>query len=267
MEWTEDAIAIGTRRHGENGVILEVMTRDHGRYMGLVRGGRSRRHRPVLQPGNAMTVTWRARLDDHLGQFRIEPLIERAAELMQSRHATYGLQLLSTHLRLLPERDPHPRLFEALSVIIENLQDRMVGAELMIRFELLLLDELGFGLDLASCASTGQGEDLIYVSPKSGRAVSRIAGRPYHDRLLDLPRFLHRRENGKPPTVAELLSGFRLTGYFLDRHVLTPRGLDMPDVRESFARTLPAGENAGTAEVSRHVRLDDSKWPQKRRSQ
>lgn len=255
MQWTEDAIAIGTRRHGENGVILEVMTRNRGRCLGLVRGGRSRRQRPVLQPGNAMSVTWRARLDEHLGQFQVEPLVERAAELILSRHAAYGLQLMASHLRLLPERDPHPRLFEGLSVIIENLQDRMVGAELIVRFEMLLLDELGFGLDLGSCASTGQPEDLAYVSPKSGRAVSRAAGRPYHDRLLVLPRFLHRRESGEPPSVPDLLVGFQLTGYFLDRHVLAPRGLAMPDGRESYVRTLPAAENTAKADVSSQARF------------
>ena len=238
MEWTEDAIAIGTRRHGENGVILEVMTRDHGRCLGLVRGGRSRQYRPVLQPGNAISVTWRARLEDHLGQFKVEPLIERAGALMMSRHATYGLQLLSAHLRLLPERDPHPHLYEALAVILENLDDRDIGAELIIRFELRLLDELGFGLDLSCCASTGQTDDLAYVSPKSGRAVSKTAGRPYHDRLLALPRFLHRREHGEPPSTTDLVLGFRLTGYFLSRHVLAPRGLEFPDLRDSYVQCL-----------------------------
>ena len=244
MEWTEDAIAIGTRRHGENGVILEVMTRDHGRCLGLVRGGRSRQYRPVLQPGNALTVTWRARLEDHLGQFKVEPLIERAGEIMMSRHATYGLQLLSAHLRLLPERDPHPHLYEALAVILENLDDREIGAELIIRFEMRLLDELGFGLDLRCCASTGQTDDLVYVSPKSGRAVSQLAGRPYHDRLLGLPRFLHRREHGEPPSTSDLELGFRLTGYFLSRHVLVPRGLEFPDVRDSYVQCLLAGGDA-----------------------
>ncbi len=243
MEWTEDAIAIGNRKHGENGVILEVMTRGHGRHLGLVRGGRSRVLRPVLQPGNSLAVTWRARLEDHLGQFRAEPLIERAGALMLSRRAAYGLQLLAAHLRLLPERDPHPRLYDALAVIIDCLDDSRVAAELIVRFEILLLDELGFGLDLATCAATGGNDDLAYVSPKSGRAVCRDAGRPYHDRMLVLPRFLHRRENGVSPTAGELQQGFALTGHFLQRHVLAPRGLNLPDVREGFIRhvTDPAG--------------------------
>jgi len=234
MEWTEDAIAIGNRRHGENGVILEVMTRAHGRHLGLVRGGRSRTQRPVLQPGNSLAVTWRARLEEHLGQFRAEPLTERAGALMLSRPAAYGLQLLAAHLRLLPERDPHPRLYDALAVIIDCLDDRRIAAELVVRFEILLLDELGFGLDLATCAATGTSDDLAYVSPKSGRAVSREAGLPYDDRMLVLPRFLHRRENGASPSARELQQGFKLTGYFLHHRVLAPRGWTLPDVRAGF---------------------------------
>lgn len=238
MEWTEQAIAIGTRRHGENGVILEVMTRGRGRCLGLVRGGRSRMMRPVLQPGNSLSVTWRARLEDHLGQFRAEPLVERAGTLMLSRSATYGLQLLAAHLRLLPERDPHPRLYDPLSVIVENLDDHRTAAEMIVRFEVLLLDELGFGMDLQSCAATGRSDDLAYVSPKSGRAVSREAGLPYDNRMLRLPRFLSNRVEGEPPTLAELEQGFALTGYFLDRHVLAPRGLGVPESRDGFIRRV-----------------------------
>jgi len=238
MEWTEQAIAIGTRRHGENGVILEVMTRGRGRCLGLVRGGRSRAMRPVLQPGNSLSVTWRARLEDHLGQFRAEPLVERAGTLMLSRSATYGLQLLAAHLRLLPERDPHPRLYDPLSVIVENLEDHRIAAEMIVRFEVLLLDELGFGMDLASCAATGSSDDLAYVSPKSGRAVSREAGLPYDNRMLKLPKFLSNRMEGEPPAIMELEQGFALTGYFLDRHVLAPRGLSAPEARQGFIRRV-----------------------------
>ncbi len=238
MEWVENAIAIGSRRHGENGVILEVMTRARGRCLGLVRGGRSRTMRPVLQPGNALSVTWRARLSEHLGQFRVEPLVERAGILMMSRSATYGLQLMAAHLRLLPERDPHPRLFDALAVIIENLDDAGISAELIVRFEVLLLDELGFGMDLAKCAATGRTDDLVYVSPKSGCAVSREAGLPYDNRMLRLPRFLSERLEGDIPTATDIEQGFELTGYFLNRHVLAPRGLDLPEERSGFIRQI-----------------------------
>lgn len=238
MEWTEEAIAIGTRRHGENGVILEVMTRGHGRCLGLVRGGRSRAMRPVLQPGNSLSVTWRARLEGHLGQFRAEPLVERAGTLMLSRSASYGLQLLAAHLRLLPERDPHPRLYDPLTIIINNLDDHRIAAEMIVRFEMLLLDELGFGMDLTQCAATGNTEDLAYVSPKSGRAVSRAAGLPYDNRMLRLPRFLSNRVEGEPPVIADIEQGFALTGYFLDRHVLAPRGLSITEARDGFIRRV-----------------------------
>jgi DNA repair protein RecO (recombination protein O) len=241
MEWTAEAIVIGTRRHGETSTILEVMAREKGRHLGLVRGGRSRRLRPVLQPGNTLRVTWRARLDEHLGAFAVEPIRERAAELMSTAAATFGIQLAGAHLRLLPERDPHPRLFDALAVIVDAFDETATAAELMVRFELLLLDELGVGLDLSSCVATGSEARLAYVSPKSGRAVSREAGMPYDNRLLKLPAFLIDRRPGEPPSPADLECGFRLTGYFLDRHIFEPRGLNPGEARAGFLRAvLPA---------------------------
>jgi DNA repair protein RecO (recombination protein O) len=240
MEWTAEAIVIGTRRHGETSTILEVMAREKGRHLGLVRGGRSRRLRPVLQPGNTLRVTWRARLDEHLGAFAVEPLRERAAVLMDTAAATFGIQLAGAHLRLLPERDPHPRLFDALAVIVDALEDKATAAELMARFELLLLDELGVGLDLSRCAATGQESGLAYVSPKTGRAVSRDAGMAYDNRLLKLPAFFIDRREGEPPSPADLEAGFRLTGYFLDRHIYEPRGLDPGEARAGFLRAVLA---------------------------
>ena len=241
MEWTAEAIVIGTRRHGETSTILEVIAREKGRHLGLVRGGRSRRLRPVLQPGNTLQVTWRARLDEHLGAFSVEPLRERAAVLMETAAATFGIQLAGAHLRLLPERDPHPRLYDALAVIVDGMGETATAAELMARFELLLLEELGVGLDLSRCAATGANTDLAYVSPKSGHAVSRDAGMPYDNRLLRLPAFLIDRREGEPPSPADLEAGFRLTGYFLDRQIWEPRGLDPGEARAGFLRTvLPA---------------------------
>lgn len=238
MEWSEDGIVIGTRRYGEADAILETMTRQHGRHLGLVRGGRSRRQRPVLQPGNTLALTWRARLDEHLGNFRVEPVKERAATLMQTGFASFGLQLLGAHLRLLPERDPHPRLYEALELVVDNLDRPGLAAELMARFELLLLDELGFGLDLTSCAATGGTADLIYVSPNSGRAVSREAGRPFDNRLLRLPAFLGAAGTGQRPSRGALDESFSLTGFFLERHVYGPRSMPPPDPRGSFIRAV-----------------------------
>ena len=237
MEWSEDGIVLGTRRHGETSIILEVVTAGHGRHLGLVRGGRSRRLRPFVQPGNTLALTWRARLDEHLGNFRVEPLIERSAELVASAAGAFGLALIAEHLRLLPERDPHPRLHEALTVMLDCFDRPGLAAELLARFELLLLDELGFGLDLDRCAATGTREELVFVSPRSGRAVSYGAGAPYADRLLQLPAFLSASAPGSSEPSA-IDAAFAMTGYFLERHVYEPRGMTPPTARTSFIRAI-----------------------------
>jgi len=214
-------VVLTTRKHGETDSILEVMTPDHGRHLGLVRSGRSKRHRPVLQPGNELALIWKARLSDHLGQFQIEPETLRAGDLMTSRVGLAGVQHLAFLLRLLPERHPYPRLFEALTVVLDHLDAADTAGALLIRFELELLGELGMGLDLSACAVTGSREDLCYVSPRSARAVSRDAGQPYHDKLLPLPSFLleGERQAGSELTWQDITQGFELTGFFLDRHV------------------------------------------------
>lgn len=235
MQWQDDAIILGVKRHGETSVIAEVMTRTRGRYLGLVRSGRSRSMQPVLQPGNRVDVIWRARLDDHLGEYRIEPLQLRAAQLMETATAVYGVQAMAALLRLLPERDPHPHLFDALDVILDNLSDPADAGELFVRFELAVLNDLGFGLDLEECAATGLRDDLVYVSPKTGRAVSRAAGAPYASRMLALPQFLN-KENSKAADSESLAAAFRLTGYFLHRHVYEPRGLNENATRDGFVQ-------------------------------
>ncbi|MEZ2332747.1 DNA repair protein RecO [Mesorhizobium sp. RCC_202] len=237
MEWRDEGIILGTRRHGETSAILEVMTRAHGRHLGLVRGGRSRKQQPVLQPGNRVELLWRARLDEHLGTFQAEAIEMNAARLMDSAVAVYGLQTMAAHLRLLPERDAHGGLYEALAVMISHLDDADAAGELVARFELLILDELGFGLDLSECVATGSKQDLAYVSPKSGRAVSRGAGEPWHDKMLKLPAFLQRGA-GLRADAAALEDAFRLTGFFFTRHVYEPRGLEPPDARAGFLGAL-----------------------------
>ena len=237
MEWRDEGIILGTRRHGETSAILEVMTRSHGRHLGLVRGGRSRKQQPVLQAGNRVDLIWRARLDEHLGMFQAEALELNAARLFDSAAAVYGLQTMAAHLRLLPERDPHDRLYETLALVIEHLDDPAAAGELVVRFELLLLDELGFGLDLTECAATGAREDLTFVSPKSGRAVSRAAGEPWRDRMLALPSFLL-RGSGLRADSAAVEDAFRLTGFFFARHVYEPRGVSEPEARAGFLGAL-----------------------------
>ena len=240
MQWTDDGLVIGLRRHGETSVILELMTAAHGRHLGLVHGGRSRRMQPMLQPGNRLRATWRARLDEALGSYSVEPAELVAARLMGSALALYGIGHLGTLLRLLPERDPHPRLYEAAQVLIEHLADPAVAPVLMVRFELALLSEMGFGLDLAACAATGSNDGLIYVSPKSGRAVSASAGEPFRDRLLPLPAFLHERSSALGRE--DVAQGFTLTGYFLNQHFWAPRGLGIPEERTRFVALGTAPE-------------------------
>jgi DNA repair protein RecO (recombination protein O) len=237
MQWTDDGFVLGIRRHGEASAILELMTRNHGRHLGLVRGGAGSRMRPVLQPGNAVRVLWRARLDDHLGAYNVEGLALRAGSFFAQSHAVFAVTHLAALARLLPERDPHETVFDALEAIVGHLTDAPVCAALIVRFELLILSELGFGLDLQTCAATGSADDLVYVSPKSGRAVSREAGDPWRDRLLTLPAFVMHHD-GCEWTARDIQSGFELTGYFLDRHVLGPRGMTLPDARSHFLQAV-----------------------------
>jgi len=233
MEWRDEALVLGVRRHGETSVIAELMTREHGRHLGMVRSGRSRAMQPVLQPGNTVEATWRARIEEHLGLYAIEPLRLRTSELMASPQALHGVGLLSALLRLLPEREPHINLFEMASLIASRLHEGGLAPALMVRFEMAMLVELGFGLDLTECASTGAREDLVYVSPKSGRAVSRVAGEPWRDRLLPLPDFLM-GDPSAPVAREAVAAGFRLTGFFLERDIFAPRGVGMPDARAAY---------------------------------
>ena len=237
MEWRDEGIILGIKRHGETSVIAEVMTHARGRHLGLVRNGRSRTMLPVLQPGNLVELTWRARLDEHLGNFSAEPVSFRAATLMEHAASLHGVQALAALLRLLPERDPHPHLFDMLNIVLDHLSEASGAGELYIRFELAVLNDLGFGLDLAECAATGTREDLEFVSPKSGRAVSRAAGMPYKDKLFLLPDFL--KEGSKKAATRENLGeAFRMTRYFLDRHVYEPRGLDVGTARDGFIKAV-----------------------------
>ncbi len=205
MEWTDEGIVLGVRRHGESSAIVELLTRSHGRHLGLVRGGAGSRMRPLLQPGNSVRAVWRARLDEHLGYYAVEGIRLRAATVLASSHAVYGGE----------------------------------AAAHLIKFELAMLAELGFGLDLETCAATGGTTELIYVSPKSGGAVSRQAGEAWRDRLLRLPPFLRQGEGGANGwSDQDLQDGFRLTGLFLLRHVLEPRGQGHSDARDGFINAV-----------------------------
>ena len=241
MHWTDDGLVLGARKHGESSVILELMTRAHGRHLGLVHGGRSKRLQAVLQPGNSVHATWRARLDEHLGTYTVEAGELRSAGFLGSPLALYGLGAMAATLRLLPERDPHAALYDTAMVLVEHLHEPDVAPALFVRFEVAVLAEFGFGLDLASCAATGQERDLVYVSPKSGRAVSADAGEPYKDKLLSLPAFLRRETVLQAPSLDEIKAGFALTEYFLRARVFAPRSLDLPEERARFVSLAARG--------------------------
>jgi len=230
MEWTDEGVVLSVRAHGETAAVVDLFTRAHGRHSGLVHGGRSRRLRPVLQIGNHVDATWKARLADNLGHYNVELRRGFAAPLMDDPAALAAVTSMAALARLLAERDPHPNLFEITLFVLGYLGDAPVWPALVVRWEMALLDELGFGLDLATCAATGAAADLVYVSPRSGRAVSAEAGEPYKDRLLSLPAFLR---GGAAGAVAkeDIAAGFALTGHFLEARVLLPHGLEMPETR------------------------------------
>jgi DNA repair protein RecO (recombination protein O) len=239
MQWSDEGVVLAVRSHGETAAVVELFTRTHGRHSGLVHGGRSRKARPVLQTGNHVTATWKARLSEHLGHMAVELNRGYAAAAMEDPAALAALASLCALTRVLPERDPHPNLYEITLFVLSYLDDADLWPPLYVRWEMALLDELGFGLDLKTCAATGSTEDLIYVSPKSGRAVSRAAGEPYQDKLLALPPFLSsNRPTGANARITpeDLSAGLRLTGHFLETRVLAPNGLVLPENRQRLLR-------------------------------
>lgn len=235
MEWRDDAVVLGSRKHGESSAIVSLLTRAHGRHAGLVRGARSTRLRGVLQAGNLVRADWRARLPEHLGTLSVELLTARTAPLLIHPGRLAALTSACALVEnAAPERQPAPEIFDLMDSLTQALADE-AWLEVYVKWELALLSALGFGLDLSACAATGVTEDLIYVSPKSGRAVSREGGALYKDRLLPLPAFLMSDTAG-PPGQDAVFDALRLTGFFLRRHVTEPAGGQMPDARERLLR-------------------------------
>lgn len=233
MEWRDQGILLGVRRHGESAAILDVLTETRGRHAGLVRGGASRRMAPVLQPGAQLDLEWRARLEDHLGTFRVEPVRSRAAS-MGERLALAGLNAVCALLLFaLPEREAHPVLYHRTLVLLDLLDRPDIWPLAYLNWEMVLLEELGFGLDLRSCAVMGeQANDLSYISPRTGRAVSRAGAGAWADRLLPLPPCL--LGEGPAPD-AEIVQGLEVTGHFLRDHLAPHLGdRPLPDARARF---------------------------------
>ena len=239
MEWVDEGIVIATRPHGETSAVCELFTKHHGRHLGLVRGGRSKRIRPICQIGNIVSAAWRARLDEHLGHFTLELEEPVAARFFDEPMTLAGLGTLCAHLNLFAERDPHQGLYQGAKLLLSHLPEKDIWPGLLVRFELEVLTELGVGLDLSSCAATGTSRDLIYVSPKSGRAVSSQAGEPYKDKLLALPAFL--LEESQAVSFDDLFNGFALTGYFFEKHFWSNNsdkvsGTMQPQARQQFIK-------------------------------
>ena len=239
MEWREDGVLLAARRHGETAIIIEVFTRDHGLHAGVVPGGASRKMAPILQPGAGLDLVWRARLDEHIGTFRVEPLQSRA-HLMEDRLSLAALNAVAALLTFaLPEREPHPALYDRTIALLEMIGEGPVWPLAYLRWEMALLDDLGFGLDLGTCAATGATEGLLYVSPKSGRAVSGAGAGAWKDRLLPLSPDLVGKGSGERESV---LQGLRVTSHFLARHLAPALGEHpLPAARQRFIDVLSRG--------------------------
>ncbi len=237
MEWREEGVLLATRKHGEASLIIDVFTEAHGRHAGMVRGGVSRRIAPLLQPGAQLDLTWRARLPEHLGAFRVEPVKGRAGAVMGDALTLAGLNAICALLVFaLPEREAHPRLYRRTVSMLDLLGTSPVWPVAYLKWELALLEDLGFGLDLSTCAVTGSREDLAYVSPKSGRAVSAEAAGEWADRLLPLPPELLGAGTGEAGNVA---AGLSTTGYFLTHRLAASHGnRPLPEARARLVDRL-----------------------------
>ena len=236
MQWSDEGIVLAARRHGERALLLRLLTREHGRHAGLVRGGQGPKQRSVYEIGNQLIVNWRARLQEHLGTYTAELETSHASRFMDDPARLSALAAAAALAdATLPEQEPHPRAYKGLVDLIHRLEGDHGWAVAYVLWEFDLLAELGFGLDLTHCAATGATEDLIYVSPRSGQAVSAAAGEPYRKRMLRLPPFL--RGEGLP-TLADLADGLALTGYFLEQRVVAPHGRKMPAARGRFVDAI-----------------------------
>lgn len=243
MEWRDAGFVLTARRHGESGLIVELLTAEHGRHAGLARGGQSPRRRALLQPGNAVAAHWRGRLPEHLGTLDCELVEAHAARLLDEADRLAALNAATALLvAALPEREPQPEVYASFAGLLAALDSAEQWAQAYVRWECELLAALGFGLDLGRCAVTGRSDDLVYVSPRTGRAVSREAGLPYHAKLLPLPAFLWRDAEAE---AADIAAGLAMTRYFLIHHLLEPQGGKWPEARERLAERMRRKAGAG----------------------
>lgn len=240
MEWRDQGTLLGVRKHGETSVIINVFTAERGRCAGVVRGGISRKMTPVLQPGARLDLAWRARLEEHLGTFSVEPSKSRSAAVFGDADALAALNAITALLLFaLPEREPHPRLHAATEAMLDLLGHSDAWSVAYLQWELALLEALGFGLDLTRCAVTGAPDNLVYVSPRSGRAVSGAGAGEWADRLLPLPPELLGVVTPKLEGIGE---GLRTTGYFLVHGLAHSLGdKPLPEARARLVDRLSRG--------------------------
>ena len=230
MEFHEEAFVLSARAHGDTGVVVDLLTETHGRHAAFVAGGASRRMKPFLQPGARVIADYRARTSDHLGSARLEPVGEGPSALFDDATALAGLAAAAAVAQgALPEREPHPGAFLAFEALMAAFEIPSVWPAIFVRFEAGLLEDLGFGLDLSRCAVTGTMDDLVWVSPRTGRAVSREAGAPYADKLLTLPPFMLGAQAGL--SEGDVRAGLDLTGHFLEQFVFHPQNRPIPAAR------------------------------------
>ena len=231
MNWSGAAIVLSARAFGEGAAIVQVFSRGHGRYAGLVHARKSKA--AILQPGNLVEASWRARLAENLGVLTMELIAERTGAALADRLALAGINAACAVAQsTLAERDPHPKVFDALELVLSHIEDRNVWPALYVRWEVGLLAELGFGLELDRCAMTGATDDLAYVSPNTGKAASRAAAAPYAERLLPLPKFLTGGDLGNGPSWHDIAEGVALTGHFLDKRLYAAHNATLPDARQ-----------------------------------
>jgi DNA repair protein RecO (recombination protein O) len=248
MQWRDTGFVLAARRHGESALIIELLTQEHGRHAGLVRRGQSPRWRAMLQPGNEVAAVWRGRLDEHLGTIGCELMRANAAHFLDDPGRLAALNSAAAlATTTLPEREPHQAVYASFARLLAALDSAADWRAHYVRWERDLLAALGFGLDLSRCAVSGVTTDLAYVSPRTGRAVSRAAGAPYHDKLLCLPDFLWQ---DAPADEAQFELGMTLIGHFLVRHVFAPQGRTSPAARLRLAEHMrqAAGPDAQTGQ-------------------
>jgi DNA repair protein RecO (recombination protein O) len=233
ISWEDHGIVLAVRRLGEHDTILSLLTENQGRHAGVVKGGSGKRTRALLQPGNVLKAAWRGRLDSHIGTYTVEPVHNFAASALSAPAALSGLSALCAMIETtLPEREPHGSIYRHTLRLLEHLGVAGWEAEYVL-WEIALLRDMGYGLDFRNCAATGTTEDLAYVSPRTGRAVSRSAGAPYVDKLFTLPAFLRSEQTDYEP--ADIVEGLALTGHFFEAHVFGPHQQKMPASRTRFA--------------------------------